>query len=79
MKPRSIDPDSWRLDSMEERLAKTLCAPDFEEWRRGLWREISSQAIGNGWVPVYEVTKEGVIDHTSERWKSLWDSLVRIV
>jgi hypothetical protein len=62
---------------MDEKLAKILATPDFENWRNTLWKEISIQAIGEGWVPDSEITDDGVIDKTSERWSGLWDTLVR--
>jgi len=63
---------------MDEKLAKTLAAPDFEGWRSTMWKEISTLAIGNGWVPEEEMSPKGVIDHRHERWSSLWDTLVEI-
>jgi len=63
---------------MDEKLAKTLAAPDFEAWRVKLWREISTQAIGEGWVPDSEITASGVINHQCDRWSSLWETLVEI-
>jgi hypothetical protein len=61
---------------MDEKLAKTLAAPDFELWRAKLWREVSLQAIGEGWVPEYEVTEDGLIDSNCDRWATLWETLV---
>ena len=61
---------------MDEKLAKTLAAPDFEAWRKKLWREISTQAIGEGWVPDSELTDDGVINPECDRWSSLWETLV---
>jgi hypothetical protein len=63
---------------MDEKLAKTLAAPDFEKWRITMWKEISQLAIGNGWVPEPEITHDGVINHRHERWTGLWDTLVRL-
>jgi len=63
---------------MDEKLRKTLAAPDFDAWRTTLWKEISQQAIGEGWVPPREITREGVVDHQCERWSTLWATLVEI-
>jgi hypothetical protein len=61
---------------MDEKLAKTLASPDFEAWRKTLWKEISTQAIGEGWVPESEITEAGVINPQANRWVSLWETLV---
>jgi len=63
---------------MDEKLAKTLATTDFEAWRSKLWKEISLQAIGEGWVPQSEITQDGVINPRTERWASLWETLVEI-
>jgi hypothetical protein len=61
---------------MDEKLTKTLAAQDFEIWRAKLWKEISQQAIGEGWVPEYEITEDGLIDSECDRWSTLWETLV---
>jgi len=63
---------------MDLKLAKTLASPDFEAWRKTLWKEISSHAIENGWVPESEITRDNVISHDCDRWSTLWESLVEI-
>jgi hypothetical protein len=62
--------------AMDEKLAKTLASADFEAWRLKLWKEISTQAIGEGWVPIYEIGADGIINHNLERWSLLWETLV---
>jgi hypothetical protein len=63
---------------MDDKLTKTLAAPDFAAWRNTLWKEISAQAIGEGWVPPREITEDGVINHELERWATLWTTLVSL-
>lgn len=64
---------------MDEKLAKTLAAHDFEAWRATLWKEISAQAIGEGWVPQDEISPDGVIDPECDRWGQLYATLVGAV
>jgi hypothetical protein len=61
---------------MDDKLAKALAAPDYELWRKTLWKEISAQAIGEGWVPLDEINDEGIINYESERWATMWAHLV---
>ncbi|KAF1984809.1 hypothetical protein K402DRAFT_405867 [Aulographum hederae CBS 113979] len=42
---------------MDDKLAKTLSDPSFPAWRATLWREISNQAIGEGWAPKRELRR----------------------
>jgi hypothetical protein len=64
---------------MDSKLAKTLAAPDYDSWRQTLWNEISSQAIGEGWVLASELTADGrSIDHESDKWAPMWAHLVEI-
>jgi hypothetical protein len=63
---------------MDSKLAKTLAAPDYESWRLTLWKEISAQAIGEGWVPASEMGADGRINHESEKWAPMWAHLVEI-
>ena len=63
-------------EDMDEKLAKTLAAPDFFAWRNRIWKEISDEAIGKGWVPEAEITEMGVIDHCCERWSQLYARMV---
>ena len=61
---------------MDEKLAKTLCASDFTTWRYNLWKEVSLEALGEGWVPESEIGDDGLIDPECERWNCLWARLV---
>lgn len=61
---------------MDEKLAKTLASADFDAWRLKLWKEISTQAIGEGWVPIHEIDSNGEIDNNVDRWSLLWETLV---
>jgi hypothetical protein len=62
---------------MDDKLTKTLLSPDFPSWRHKLWKEISAQAIGEGWVPEHEIGDDGLIDPECDRWGCLWARLVR--
>ena len=64
---------------MDQKLAKTLCAPDFAAWRHTLWKEISHQAMGEGWVPADEIGEDGLIDPECDRWTCLWARLVSLM
>ncbi|KAF2667388.1 hypothetical protein BT63DRAFT_291084, partial [Microthyrium microscopicum] len=63
---------------MDEKLRKTLASSDFEDWRRKLWKEISKEAIGEGWVADTDITNDYVIDHRAHKWIQLWETLVEI-
>ncbi|KAK3063203.1 hypothetical protein LTS18_002258 [Coniosporium uncinatum] len=47
---------------MDDKLRRTLAAPDFESWRARLWREISDQAITEGYVQEYELRGVSALD-----------------
>ncbi|KAK3060245.1 hypothetical protein LTS18_008976, partial [Coniosporium uncinatum] len=47
---------------MDDKLCRTLAAPDFESWRARLWREISDQAITEGYVQEYELCGVSALD-----------------
>lgn len=61
---------------MDEKLAKILATTDFEEWRAGLWREISAEAIAHGWVERRDVREDGTVNPESARWGQLFLRLV---
>lgn len=61
---------------MDEKLAKILATSDFEEWRAGLWREISAEAIAHGWVERRDVREDGTVNPESARWGQLFLRLV---
>lgn len=61
---------------MDEKLSKILATPDFEDWRAGLWREISAEAIAHGWVERRDVRADGTVDPESARWGQLFLRLV---
>ena len=61
---------------MDDKLAKTLNSADFGIWRARIWKEISDEAIGKGWVPEDEHTDDGVIDPCHERWRQLHARMV---
>lgn len=63
-------------EDMDDKLAKTLASQDFFIWRARIWKEISDQAIGKGWVPEDEQTDDGVIDPFHERWRQLYARMV---
>ena len=72
MPPRSPRP----VEDMDDKLAKTLASSDFVAWRERIWKEISDEAIGKGWVPEEEQTDDGVIDPFHERWRQLHARMV---
>jgi len=47
---------------MDDKLRRTLAAPDFESWRARLWREISNQAITEDYVQDYELRSASALD-----------------
>lgn len=61
---------------MDEKLAKILATSDFEEWRAGLWKEISAEAIAHGWVERRDVREDGTVNPESARWGQLFLRLV---
>jgi len=61
---------------MDDKLAKTLASPDFEAWRARIWKEISDEAVGKGWVSEEEQTEDGVVDPCHERWRQLYARMV---
>ena len=72
MVPRSPRP----TEDMDDKLAKTLNSADFGTWRARIWKEISDEAIGKGWVPEDEQSEDGVIDPCNERWRQLHARMV---
>ena len=72
MAPRSPRP----TEDMDDKLVKTLNSTDFGTWRARIWKEISDEAIGKGWVPEDEQTEDGVIDPCHERWRQLHARMV---
>lgn len=64
---------------MDEKLSKILATPDFEAWRTGLWKEISTEAIAHGWVERRDVLAEGIVNPDSVRWGQLFLRLVCIL
>ena len=72
MAPRSPRP----TEDMDDKLMKTLNSTDFGAWRVRIWKEISDEAIGKGWVPEDEQTEDGVIDPCHERWRQLHARMV---
>ena len=63
--------------TMDAKLNKILCSPDFEEWRASLWKEISTEAIHHGWVAKEDIRPyDRVINPDSARWSQLYARLV---